>query len=50
LVGTNPRVIVAEVERLLTDQDSYARMSIAHNPYGDGRAVERIISVLAQRA
>lgn len=48
LVGTNPKVIVDEVERLLTDRHAYEQMSIAHNPYGDGRAVQRIVSILSQ--
>jgi len=48
LVGTSREKIVAETRRLLTDDAEYTRMSRAHNPYGDGKAVERIIqSVLS---
>ena len=48
LVGTSREKIVGETRRLLTDQAEYTRMSRAHNPYGDGKAVERIIqSVLS---
>jgi UDP-N-acetylglucosamine 2-epimerase (hydrolysing) len=47
LVGTSCERIVGETERLLRDPDSYARMAEAHNPYGDGRAGERIATILA---
>lgn len=43
LVGTSRETIVAEVRRLLTDDQAYATMSRAHNPYGDGQATEKII-------
>ena len=43
LVGTSRETIVAEVRRLLTDDRAYATMSRAHNPYGDGKATEKII-------
>jgi len=42
LVGTDEGAIVREVSRLLTDEAEYARMSVAHNPYGDGTAAGRI--------
>lgn len=50
LVGTDPERIVAEVARLLTDQKHYEEMGRAHNPYGDGNAVERILQTLYERA
>ena len=46
LVGTNSATIVAEVTKLLTDSVYYDTMSFAHNPYGDGKACQRIIDVL----
>ncbi len=46
LVGTSRRRIVAETERLLHDRAAYDAMARAHNPYGDGRASERIVGVL----
>jgi UDP-N-acetylglucosamine 2-epimerase (hydrolysing) len=46
LVGTDQRKIVAEAGRLLTDPDAYAGMSGGRNPYGDGRASQRIVAVL----
>lgn len=46
LVGTDPERIVAETERLLRDPGLYARMAQARNPYGDGRAAQRIVHQL----
>ena len=46
LVGTNAKRIVSETERLLDDTRHYEAMSGAINPYGDGRASERIASVI----
>jgi len=47
LVGTKRARIVAEVSRLLDDPASYAAMIPRENPFGDGRAAERIVEVLA---
>jgi len=49
LVGTDKEKIVKGVERVLTDKDLYARMSKAHNPYGDGKACEKIIKHLVEK-
>ena len=46
LVGTDPELIVNESRRLLDDEDAYANMSRAHNPYGDGHASSRIIDAI----
>jgi UDP-N-acetylglucosamine 2-epimerase (non-hydrolysing) len=46
LVGTDPERIYAEGERLLTDRLAYAEMSGAQNPYGDGKAAQRIVGAL----
>lgn len=46
LVGTDEDRIYREFTRLLDDSAAYERMSRAHNPYGDGRACERIANVL----
>ena len=43
LVGTDYNKIVGEVSELLDDLEAYERMSHAVNPYGDGKACERII-------
>jgi UDP-N-acetylglucosamine 2-epimerase (non-hydrolysing) len=42
LVGTDVDRIVSETSRLLDDPAEYRRMSLIHNPYGDGHASERI--------
>jgi len=49
LVGTDCSKIGSELERLLRDQEHYENMARAHNPYGDGRAVSRIIEALKAR-
>lgn len=46
LVGTETVTIVEEATRLLTDPAAYDEMSFAHNPYGDGQAVPRILDAL----
>lgn len=46
LVGTHSKKIVEEVGLLLSDDEAYRQMSIAYNPYGDGKACERIIEAL----
>jgi UDP-N-acetylglucosamine 2-epimerase (non-hydrolysing) len=46
LVGANRKRIVQNVCELLDNEESYRLMSRAHNPYGDGKACERIIEVL----
>jgi UDP-N-acetylglucosamine 2-epimerase (non-hydrolysing) len=43
LVGTDIAAIVESVNRLLHDDAEYQRMARAHNPYGDGKACERIV-------
>ena len=48
LVGTKTEVIIAEIARLLSDAKAYSSMSIANNPYGDGKACARILDVLAK--
>jgi UDP-N-acetylglucosamine 2-epimerase (non-hydrolysing) len=46
LVGTSFDKIVSEVSALLNDLDYYEKMSKAVNPYGDGKACERIVNSL----
>lgn len=46
LVGTDTATIVRETERLLDDRAAYEAMSFAHNPYGDGRAAERMVAAI----
>ncbi|MFQ1728167.1 non-hydrolyzing UDP-N-acetylglucosamine 2-epimerase [Aeromonas veronii] len=46
LVGTNVDKIVSGLSVLLNDLDEYTEMSVAHNPYGDGQACQRILDEL----
>lgn len=46
LVGTDRQKIVAVANQLLTDKPAYEAMTRAHNPYGDGKAAERIAAQL----
>ena len=46
LVGTDYDKIVNEVSLLLDNKEQYKKMSKAINPYGDGKACERIIEIL----
>lgn len=48
LVGTDVVKIVESISDLLTNSDSYARMSQAQNPYGDGKAAERILKIFLE--
>lgn len=47
LVGTDVDKIVSELTLLLDDDVAYQKMSVAHNPYGDGAACSRILNKLA---
>lgn len=47
LVGTDPAEIACQVKRLLHDDEAYAEMANAVNPYGDGRAVPRVLAAIA---
>lgn len=49
LVGTEPDRIRREVMRLLDDPEAYAAMAHAANPFGDGRAAERIVAFLLEK-
>ncbi len=46
LIGTDKNVVYAETKRLLTDQAAYDAMSNAVNPYGDGKASQRIVQAI----
>ena len=48
LVGTDVKVICNALAELLTEEASYRSMSIAHNPYGDGKACKRICDFLIE--
>ncbi len=46
LVGTDPKLIIKEAQKLLNDKMAYEKMSKAHNPYGDGKACEKIVNFI----
>jgi len=49
LTGTDTKKIVLETERLLNNKTAYNEMSLQHNPYGDGKACERIVKFMKKR-
>ena len=48
IVGTSREAIVHEASKLLKDAAAYRAMSQGQNPYGDGRAAERIAEALSR--
>ncbi len=48
LVGTDSDKITTETHKLLNDQEYYNGMSLRHNPYGDGKSTQRIISYIKE--
>jgi len=46
LVGTDTRKIVTEANKLLNDNSFYTKMSMLHNPYGDGTACKKIVEYI----
>ena len=46
LIGTDKEKIMTECQKLLNSQEIYHKMSELHNPYGDGKACEKIVEVL----
>ncbi len=46
LVGTDYDKIIMEISLLLDDQEYYDKMSKAVNPYGDGKACDRIVKII----
>ena len=48
LVGTNAKLIVNSVNELIDNIDLYSKMSKLHNPYGEGKASERIAKIISE--
>ncbi len=46
VIGTDTQTIIAETSALLDDADLYARMAQSANPYGDGKAAQRIVDAI----
>lgn len=49
LVGTNPNIIIKNVEDLLNNKKTYRTMTKSHNPYGNGNAAKRIVHYLKKK-
>ncbi|WP_311319195.1 non-hydrolyzing UDP-N-acetylglucosamine 2-epimerase [Lentilactobacillus hilgardii] len=49
LVGTDPAVVKENMTQLLDDQVEYKKMAEAKNPYGDGKASDRILKAILAR-
>lgn len=49
LVGTKSERIFRETQRLLSDETEYETMAQAVNPFGDGKAAQRIVQILLKR-
>lgn len=49
LVGTDKNKIVNKTNELLIDENKYKKMSMLHNPYGDGKASEKIVKFLLNK-
>ena len=48
LVGINTQLIIKEAQKLLDDKIEYEKMSKAHNPYGGGKACEKIVEFIKE--
>src|SRR5690554_651403 len=49
LLGTDTDRIVEESNNLLNNKEYYNEMSMLHNPYGDGKASERIVNFIEKK-
>lgn len=49
LVGASKDNIITMIDMLLNDKSLYSEMSEAHNPYGDGRACDRIVDYIREK-
>lgn len=47
LAGTNTDTVLSHIDQLITNREAYKRMREGANPFGDGRASERICGILA---
>ena len=46
LIGTDKNRIISEIFTLLDDDNAYSAMARAHNPFGDGKASQRIAEII----
>jgi UDP-N-acetylglucosamine 2-epimerase (non-hydrolysing) len=49
VIGVETEAVVSEVADLMKNEERYRTMATATNPFGDGRAAERIVDVLGER-
>jgi UDP-N-acetylglucosamine 2-epimerase (non-hydrolysing) len=49
LVGTNKSKIINRTQELLDNSELYQKMSSLHNPYGDGKASQKIVEFISKR-
>ncbi len=49
LVGAHTETIIKEAQKLLDEESEYEKMSKAHNPYGDGKACQKILDFIKER-
>ena len=49
LVGTDKDLIVSETLDLLNNEERFTKMSKLHNPYGDGKACERVVEFIKKQ-
>jgi UDP-N-acetylglucosamine 2-epimerase (non-hydrolysing) len=50
IIGTKAAKISSSIERLLSDRAEYQKMTSAGNPYGDGKAAERIVRIILEQS
>ena len=48
LVGTDANRIISESRKLLENREAYSKMTKLHNPYGDGKACEKIVNYISK--
>ncbi|PPB57980.1 UDP-N-acetylglucosamine 2-epimerase (non-hydrolyzing) [Campylobacter hyointestinalis subsp. hyointestinalis] len=46
LVGSEKKLIIEEAQKLINDSMEYEKMSMSHNPYGDGSACKKIVEFI----
>ncbi len=49
LVGTDVDMMTSSINELMDNEESYDKMTFAHNPYGDGDACSKILDILANQ-
>ena len=50
LIGTNPKIIIKTINKLLNEKKSYKKMLSLYNPYGNGHAAKKIVNYLKKNS